>query len=123
MGLAKNIMGAGFSAQQAANTDWASTKTAISAAGSTQATATALTADINLVGTASSLQGVQLYNGVVNDSMIVYNDNTGVTIMVYPPTGGAFNQLATNSGVQLANNQMAEFFKVTSTRWIVQLSA
>ena len=123
MGLAKNIVGAGFSWLQAQNTDWASTKTGISAAGTTQGTATALTADINLVGTASALQGVQLYNGVINDSMIVFNDNTGVTIVVYPPTSGQINVHAANAGIQLANNTLAEFFKVTSTRWICQLSA
>jgi len=123
MGLAKNIVGAGFSWLQAQNTDWASTKTGISAAGTTQGTATALTADINLVSTATALQGVQLYNGVQNDSMIVFNDNSGATIVVYPPTGGQLNNLTVNAGIQVANNTLAEFFKVTSTRWIVQLSA
>ena len=123
MGLAKNIVGAGFSWLQAQNTDLASTKTGISAAGTTQGTATALTADINLVSTATALQGVQLYNGVQNDSMIVFNDNSGATIVVYPPTGGQLNNLTVNAGIQVANNTLAEFFKVTSTRWIVQLSA
>ncbi len=123
MGLAKNIVGAGFSWVQAQNTDYSAIKTGISAAGSTQATATALTACINLVSTATSLQGVQLFNGQSTDSQIVYNDNTGVTIIVYPPTSGQINGLAANAGVQVANNTFAEFFKVSNTRWIVDLSA
>jgi len=123
MGLAKNIVGAGFSWLQAQNTDNASTKTGISAAGSTQGTATALTACVNLVSTATALQGVQLYTGTVNDSQIVYNDNTGVTILVYPPTSGQINGLSANAGIQVPNNTFCEFFKVTSTRWIAQMSA
>jgi hypothetical protein len=123
MGLAKNIVGAGFSWVQAQNTSWAAVKTGISAAGTTQATATALTACINLVGTATSLQGVQIFNGSINDSVSVYNDNTTVTITVYPPNSGQINNLAVNTGILLPNNTEVVLKKVTSTRWIASMSA
>lgn len=123
MGLAKNIMQGGFSYGQAETDFMGTIKTGISAAGTTQATATALTADVNLVSTAAASSGVQLYNGSISDSMWVYNDNSGNTFIVYPPTLGQFNQLAVNSGVNLANNTNALFLKVTATRWLVILSA
>ena len=122
MALAREVMGGGFSAGQAKALN-GNLKTAISAAGTTQGTATALTASTSLVSTATSLQGVQLPAVEVNDSCVVFNDNTGVTIVVYPDSGAKINQLSTNTGMNLANNTFAEFYRVTATRWIAQLSA
>ena len=125
MGYAKNLMGAGFSAAQAGSTNSSSIKTGISAAGTTQGTATAITADINLVSTVAASSGVQLYNGLTNDSCYVFNDSgvSGNGLLVYPPTSGQINNLAVNAGVIVPVNTMAEFIKVTSTRWVCILSA
>lgn len=123
MALAKNLMGLGFSALQASGDFIAAVATAISAAGTTQATATALTADCHLVSTAAANSGVIVYNGVIGDSQVVFNDNTGNTFFVYPPVGSRVNNLSTNSGVLLAPNTAAIFVKVTSTRWLAILSA
>lgn len=124
MGMALRKMGAGFPPAQARFSEWGAVKTAITAAGTTQATATALSGgDINLVSTATASQGVQLPSAEIQDSVIVYNDGSGATIIVYPPTGGTINQIAANSGMSLANNTCAMFVKVTTTRWLAFLSA
>ena len=123
MGLAKNIMGAGFSPAQAAAVQLSAVRTALSAAGASQSGATALTADINLVSTVAAGAGVQLYNGVIGDSQFVYNDQATNGLVVYPPTSGTINQLTANTGMVLAPYTACEFFKVTSTRWVGVLSA
>lgn len=123
MALAREMMQGGCSSGQAKAIN-GGVKTAISAAGTTLATATALTTSTNLVGTATALQGVSLPNGEIGDSVVVFNDGSGATIVVYPPTSSQqINQLSAGSGVQLANNVSCEFTKVTATRWIAQLSA
>lgn len=123
MGLAKNIMGGGFSASQAASTDIAVSQTGISAAGTTQGTATALSADLNLVSTVAANSGVILYNGVINDSMIVYNDQAVNALLVYPPTSAQINQIPVNTAHSLPPNTFCEYYKVSKTRWVAQMSA
>ena len=122
MPLAKNMMGAGLSAGKVRNLNGTTFNTSITAAGTTQATATALTADINTIGTATAAQGVILYNGVIGDSQDIYNDTT-VAVYVYPPTGGNVNQLAANAGFALAGKTAVTVKKVTATQWIGFLSA
>src|SRR5678815_3069776 len=79
------LMGAGFSAGQARALVSSSATSAISAAGTTRGTATALTTSINAVSTAAAGSGVSLPTGyTTNDSLIVYNDNTGNSFYVYP---------------------------------------
>ena len=123
MGLAKNIMGAGFSAMQAAASQNTQVQTGISAAGTTQGTATALVADINLVNTVAASSGVQLYNGMIGDSQQVFNDQALTSLTVYPPTSGTINQMSANTGHLLAPNTACEYFKVSKTRWVGVLSA
>lgn len=123
MAYAKNQMGLGVAAAEAAGDFIAQIATAISAAGTTQGGATLVQADANLVSTAAASSGVILYNGVIGDSCVVFNDNTGNTFLVYPPTSGKINNAATNAGVSLANNTSMLFMKVTATRWIGLLSA
>ena len=122
MGLAKNMMGAGLSAGKVRNLNGTTFNTGITAAGTTQGTATALTADVNVVGTATAGQGVSLYNGVIGDSQLVYND-TNVAIYVYPPTGGNVNQLSANTGFALGGRTAVEVKKATATQWVGFLSA
>lgn len=122
MPLAKNLMGAGLSAGTARSINGTAINSAITAAGTTQGTATALTADVNIVTTATTAQGVILYNGVITDSQEIFN-NTSVDIRVYPPTGGNFNQLAANAGFVLAPYTAVICKKMTSTQWVGFLSA
>lgn len=122
MALAKNLMGAGLSSGQVRALNGASINSAITAAGTTQATATALTADVNIITTATTGQGVSLYNGVIGDSQEVFN-NTSADTRVYPPTGGNVNQLSANSGFVLAPYTAVMCKKMTATQWVGYLSA
>lgn len=122
MGLAKDKMGGDFSWLGAQCTEWPSQSTA-TAAGTTQGTATAVTASVVRVTTASALQGVQAYNGVVNDTQWIINDGSGATIVVYPPTGNTINNLPTNTGIQVSNNGSVILLKIAATRHWALLSA
>lgn len=122
MSLAREIMGGGMPYGQAIAIS-GGVKTAISAAGTTQGTATALTTSSNLVATATANQGVILPSCQIGDSVMVFNDNTGTTILVYPDVGAKLNNLSTNAGASLGNNTMANYQRVTSTRWVVDMSA
>jgi len=115
-------MRGGVSAGQAQALNGNAVNGAVTAAGTTQGTATAITADAAVVTTATTGQGVILYNGVIGDSQEIYND-TIVDIRVYPPTGGKVNQVATNSGFVLAPKTSVRVKKMTATQWVGYLSA
>ncbi len=122
MALAMNVMRGGVSAGAAQAINGNTVNSAITAAGTTQGTATAIVADVNIVTTATSAQGVILYNGVLGDSQEIFN-NTNTDIRVYPPLGGKVNQLTTNAGFVLAPQTSVEVKKMTSTQWVGYLSA
>lgn len=122
MGLAKNIMGGGFSWMQAQAVNGPAIAPTVTAAGTTQGTATALTADINFISTAPANSGVILYAGTKGDSQIVYNGGAN-PVLVYPPTGSKINQVSANTGVVLPTNTFCEYFIVSSTQIIADLSA
>jgi len=123
MSFAKNQLGLGISAGAAHADVIATIASGISAAGTTQGTATTISADCNLVSAAAANSGVILYNGDVSDTCFVFNDGTGNGFYVYPPVGSKINNLGTNSGMPLANNTGVMFLKVTATRWLAILSA
>ena len=119
--LASQVMGGGFSQGQAIAIG-GTYKAAISAAGTTQGTATALTAANNNISTVAASAGVKLPAVQPGDVVAVFNAGAN-TLTVYPPTSAAFNALAVNAGVLLGTNTYAEFNCVTSTLWFVNLSA
>lgn len=123
MAFAKNQMGLGVAAAEAAGDFIATVATALTSTGTTQVTALVISADVNLVSTVAASSGVILYNGVVGDSCIVFNDNGANALTVYPPVGSKINNIATNSGISLPANTTLFLAKATSTRWIGLLSA
>lgn len=123
MAFAKNVMGAGIPAAAAASDNIAAVALAMSGAGTTQGTATLITADANFFSTVGSGSGGILYNGMIGDNCYVYNDAGANALTVYPPVGGKINGLATNSGFTLAANTAVFLAKVTATRWFALLSA
>lgn len=122
MPLAKNVMSGGLSAGQAKAVNGNNVNATVTAAGTTQATATALTADGNIVSTATSGQGVILYAGMPGDNQRVYNSTTA-DIRVYPPSGAAINQIATNGAMVLAPRTSCNFYCYSATQWVGNLSA
>ena len=123
MGFAKNIMGAGIPAAAAAADTISSVATGLTATGTTQGTALAVTSDVNFVSTVAASSGVILYNGMIGDSVFIVNDGGANALTVYPPVGSKFNALATNTGFTLPANTPVWCMKVTATRWFAILSA
>jgi len=122
MGLAKNIIGGGFSAGQAKAINGA-TVTGLTAAGTVITDALDLTADVNAIGTCAAGAGVQLPSAEVGDSLVVYNGGANAC-KVYPDSASnQINQLGAGSSMLLAVSTACVFFKVSSTRWIANLSA
>ena len=122
MALARNIMRGGWSAGNAKAVNGA-VAIALTAAGTTRATALALQADTNVLGTVSSGTGVSLPSCEIGDSCEVYNGGAN-SATVYPDAAAnQINGLVAGNGFLLATNTMCYARKVSSTRWIVNLSA
>lgn len=123
MPLAKNVMRGGVSAAAARALNGNEVQSTLTAAGTTQGTATAAEGDVNVVSTATTGQGVILSAyAIQGDSQIVYN-STSADIKVYPPSGGNVNQLAANSGFVLSPYTAVKVYKVTATQWVGFVSA
>lgn len=93
-----------------------STTTNISAAGTTQGTATALTSDNNIVTTVSSGTGVVLPTPV--SGRIIYVKNSGAnSLNVYPASGHSINALSANTPYVLTAGRLAGFLGQSTTAW------
>jgi len=90
----------------------------VTAAGGTQATATALAAANNFVTTATLNQGVVLPSGKQPFDQINVGNQTTVNICVYPPVGGNLNGAATNAPCIMAPNTVVTFFSVSNLNWL-----
>jgi hypothetical protein len=121
MALAKELMGAGFSAGQAIASGGA--YAAVVAAGSAQGDATLIGASMNMVTGADGSKGVRLPAAQVGDELWVFN-NAGSTLKVYPPSGAAISVGGTGVGSgDAAFSQLtykASLYKcLTATQWLV----
>ena len=91
--------------------------TGITAAGSTQGTATALTKEINVVSTVSSgANGVVLPTAVAGIVLIV-NNTSANTLNVYPATGGAVNSGSTNAAYSHVSGASIQYYATNGTQW------
>lgn len=122
MPLAKRMMGGGVSAFQARAINGDVNPT-VSAAGTTQGTATELKTSLCIVTTVGASSGVILNSCEVADDQWVYNATASNALSVYPDSGSTINQLSANTAVLLAPYTGALFKRVTSTAWIALLSA
>ena len=122
MALASNIMRGGYSAGMAKAINGA-IATGLTAAGTTITDALDLTADTNVIGTCASGAGVQVAAAEVGDSQEIYNGGANAC-KVYPDSATVqFNSLGVGNSFSLGTNTMAYCRKVSSTRWVVNLSA
>ena len=97
--------------------------TSISAAGTTQGTATELTAADSEVTTVAAGAGVVLSSGLAaGDTQTVFNAGANA-VKIYPPSGFKINALASNAPMSLATNTGVLFKCVSSTRVFGVLSA
>lgn len=93
---------------------------AVSAAGTTQATATALTADYNVVTTVGAGSGVVLPATVAGLAIEVINKGASA-LLVYPPVSSAFDGLATNAAISLPVGMAIKLEAVTASLWYSSL--
>lgn len=122
MALAKQIMGGGLSAGQA-KAIAGTTATALSGAGTTLATGTAINAGFNVFTTVGSGSGATLPACEIGDSLWVFNNSATNALTVYPDSGSTINQLSASIGILLAPYTGVIFSRVSSTGWIANLSA
>ena len=90
--------------------------TDISAAGSNQAGATALTKSINVVSTVSSGQGVLLPLPEAGELLLIANQSSN-TLNVYPSSGHSINALSANVATTMGVDTRKLFFAATSSAW------
>ena len=94
----------------------------LSAAGSTQGTATAITKQTNEFTTVGAGQGAILPSPEQGEFIFVANAGANA-LSVYPASGHSINALAANASFSLAAGKNAMFWAATATKWYVNLTA
>lgn len=89
---------------------------ALTAAGTTQATALALTAQESILTTVASGSGARLPFLGIGVEVVVRNRGANA-LLVYPPTGGSIESGATNASVSVAAAATARLTPNTTTHW------
>lgn len=93
-----------------------SVTTGISAAGTVQSNATALTTQFNVVSTVSAGQGVRLPTAIAGMRITVLN-TSAANLNVYPATSGIINSAAANAAyVQPAGSRL-DYISTSTTQW------
>lgn len=122
MGLAFNVMRGGLSAGQAKSLNGA-IATGLTASGTIITNAFDLVADVNVIGTCASGAGVQLPSCEIGDYLWIYNGGAN-QCLVYPDSSSAqINQITAGSAMTLAVNTSALYIRISTTRWLANLSA
>tara|TARA_R110000868_G_scaffold52597_6_gene165959 strand:- start:286 stop:651 length:366 start_codon:yes stop_codon:yes gene_type:complete len=121
MATAVDIMAGGFSAGQAQAINGQVNSTA-TAAGTTQGTATTITASITTFTTVAALSGAVLTDSMIGDEYVLLNLGANA-LAVYPPSGAQIHALGANNPIFLAPNTALKLRKFTATRWAGFLSA
>jgi len=91
---------------------------AVSAAGTTQGTATGLVSNINNVTVvATGATGVRLPTAVAGMRILVRNSDSADTLSIYPATGGTINALSANAAFTIIAGATIELVATTTTQW------
>jgi hypothetical protein len=93
-----------------------SVATGISAAGTAQGNATAITREINVVSTVASGAGVVLPTAVAGMRITIVNTSANA-LLVYPASGGTINSLALNGSFSEAAGARLDFVATSTTQW------
>lgn len=120
--IPSRLMGTGTPAQQALSI-CGRVGNNLTAAGTTNANALALSNEINVVTTTAASTGVLLPR--IETGASVFVSNLGAAdLLVYPGTGVQINALtATTGGFTVPTGKSAMFFGASGTRWTTLLSA
>jgi uncharacterized protein YwlG (UPF0340 family) len=90
--------------------------TAISAAGTVQANATALTKEFNVVSTVASGAGVKLPTSISGMRITIVNTSAN-SLLVYPETSAIINSQAANTSYSQPAGARLDFISTTTTQW------
>jgi sugar lactone lactonase YvrE len=91
---------------------------AVSAAGTTQGTATGLVSNINNVTVVTAAAaGVRLPTAVAGMRILVRNSDSADTLSIYPATGGTINALSANAAFTIIAGATIELVATTTTQW------
>lgn len=93
-----------------------SVATGIAASGSTQATATAIAKEMNLVTTVTSGTGVLLPPAVAGMAITIINTSAN-SLLVYPHVGGNINGAAANTAFTQPSGATLQFVTPNTTDW------
>lgn len=94
----------------------------ITAAGTTQATATLLVSDVNIITTAAAGTGVVVPSAASGKYAVIVN--RGATpLLVYPAVGHRFDSYAINAPIVLVVGGFLEIFGSSTTQWNTTLNA
>lgn len=88
------------------------------AAGTTQATATAIAAVTTFITTATEGQGAILPASMNSGDQATVGNATTVSVYVYPPTGGKINNATANIPMMIAPSTAVTFVCVDGTNWL-----
>lgn len=94
----------------------ASISAAVSAAGTDQAGATALSKTFNLVTTATENQGVKLPTSTAGVLYTIIN-GTSANIKLYPNTSGTINSGVANASIVIAPGTTIKLIGIDNTNW------
>jgi len=96
--------------------------TGLTASTTTQATATAITADVSVFTTVASTGAVILPSGGAADILIMNGQATNALI-VFPPIGGTINGGSTNASYSQAVSKCARYVTADGLAWYAMTSA
>ena len=118
-------LNAAFGSEIAALAILGDISTAVSAAGTTQATATLLTASVSVVTTCAAGAGVRLpvTPTVSARDRLTAANHTANTLACYPPTGGKLGAQTTNAPALIAPGKSADFVCLDGTNYAALLGA
>jgi len=85
----------------------------IAAAGTTQATATLIAAEINLISNNTAANGFILPVGLLGQRVVVYPQLVTTACLGYPPVGGTINSGTVNAGATTAARILKTFVCVS----------
>lgn len=90
----------------------------VSAAGTTQGTATSITRPISVVSTVTAAvsDGVIMPTATAGTRIIIIN-TSAATLKVYPATSGQINALGTNAAYSMSAGSRLEFIATSTTQW------
>ena len=117
--------GTGANVRQVApqlNAETYTTSATVSAAGTTQGTATALTSDYNIATTVASGSGVVLPTATTGRRLIVVNKGANA-LNIYPASGAAIDALGSNVALSLPVSGWLELDAASTTQWYSSYNA